>query len=172
MSTAPTAHSAPNPSPCNPLRTSSWIKVWANALRKVAIENQRMVAWSATTRPKRSANAPPAQPPMAPATSVTPPISPASVLLTPNVAISVGMTTAKSWTSKASSAQPPKQAQKVRRSTAEMSLYHLTRLHPRVWMPRLERRPLQPSSAVYPATLFGGCCTRGDPHLLAPDPEH
>jgi hypothetical protein len=96
MSTAPTAHSAPKPRPCKPFRISSWVKLCAKALRKVAIENHRIVTCRARTRPNRSASAPPAQPPIAPVTRVMPPIRPASVLLRLKVAIRAGITTAKS----------------------------------------------------------------------------
>ena len=64
----------------------------------------------------RSAKAPPSQPPSAEVTSVTLLIRPTLVLLTCQPAIRAGMTRLNICTSRASSAQPPKQAQNVRRS--------------------------------------------------------
>src|SRR5271166_4989991 len=125
ISTAPHAHSAPKPKPWIALVTRSCPKDWVKAATKVASANQRIVICSAFTRPIRSDSAPPSQPPMAEVTSVTPPTSPASVWLTPHVAISAGITRPNIWTSRASSAHPPKQVQNVVRSTALISLYHL-----------------------------------------------
>ena len=86
------------------------------------MENHNTVICSVRTRPKRSVSAPAIQPPSAEATSVTPDTSPASVLSICHAAMMVGMTRLNICTSSASSAQPPKHAQKVRFSPFEISL--------------------------------------------------
>src|SRR5919201_3033550 len=100
----------------------------ANAQAKVASAKVATVICSALTRPKRSPSAPPNQPPNAPKNSVIEPSRPASALLMPNAAISAGIARPNIWTSSASSAQPPKLAQNVRRSSGELSLYQFDML--------------------------------------------
>src|SRR6185312_4122709 len=124
ISTAPAAHSPPNPSPCNARNTNNCSKFCANAQRNVKNEYQRMVICSMRTRPKRSDNAPENQPPSDEINSVTVPIRPASPRDNPHKAMTVGMTKLYIWTSKASSAQPPKQAPIVRRSLEFRSANH------------------------------------------------
>ncbi len=122
ISTAPAAHSPPKPKPCTALSARNCSKFCAKAEAKVASENHATVICSVRTRPRRSVIAPAIQPPRAEATSVMPDTSPASVLPMCHAAMMVGMTRLNICTSSASSAQPPKHAQKVRFSPAEISL--------------------------------------------------
>ena len=71
---------------------SSSVKESVKPQRKVKQANQAMVICSMRTRPKRSDNAPAAQPPIADITSAEVAMSPASPLLIPQLTISVGMT--------------------------------------------------------------------------------
>src|SRR4051794_15637960 len=80
------------------------------------------------TRPNRSASAPANQPPNADVSNVTVPIRPASALVIAKAMIIAGITKENICTSIASSAQPPKQAQKVRFSTGVSSRYQLIAL--------------------------------------------
>ena len=89
-----------------------------------------MVICSANTLPMRSDTAPMIQPPSADATRVTLPIIPASALLRLKAAISAGMARLNICTSSASSAQPPKQPQKVLRSPGETCLYQCNMMLP------------------------------------------
>src|SRR5437763_7558361 len=83
---------------------------------------------SVRTRPNRSASAPANQPPNADVSNVTVPIRPASALVIAKAMIIAGITKENICTSIASSAQPPKQAQKVRCSTGVSSRYQLIAL--------------------------------------------
>ncbi len=80
-----------------------------------------MVICSIFTRPKRSARVPLNQPPSEEISRVTVPINPASPFEMPQTAITVGITKLYICTSKASSDQPPKQANIVLRSLAVRS---------------------------------------------------
>ena len=93
-------------------------------------ENQMMVICSASTRPMRSDTAPMIQPPSAEATRVTLPIRPASALLRLKAAINAGIARLNICTSSASSAQPPKQPQKVLRSPCDTCLYQCNMVLP------------------------------------------
>src|SRR5215472_7834961 len=116
ISTAPAAHSPPKPNPCRARNTKSCSKFCAKAQRKVNTEYHRIVICSIRTRPKRSASVPENQPPNDEISNVTVPIRPACPRDSPQSAITVGITKLYICTSKASSAQPPKQAPIVRRS--------------------------------------------------------
>src|SRR5271167_2685668 len=113
ISTEPTAHSPPNPKPCNPRQKSSCQKLLVKPLRNVNTANQTMVICRTLTRPKRSASRPAIQPPSEDINSAAVPSQPASLLLMCQAAIRLGMTKLESITSMPSRAQPPKVATSV-----------------------------------------------------------
>src|SRR5215510_2022458 len=78
ISTAPAAHSPPNPKPWSARKANNISKLIAKAHRKVKNEYQRMVIWSIFTRPNLSARVPENHPPRDEISSVTVPIRPAS----------------------------------------------------------------------------------------------
>ena len=110
ISTEPTAHSPPNPKPCNPRQRSSCQKPWVKPLKKVNTANQTMVICRTRTRPKRSAIRPASQPPSEDISRAAVPSQPASLLLMCQAAIRLGMTKLYTMTSMPSRAQPPKVA--------------------------------------------------------------
>lgn len=82
-----------------------------------------------TTRLKRSERTPPSQPPSVEAKSVTLLTRPASMLLTCQLAIKAGITRLNICMSRGSSDQPPRQAQKVRRSKVVLWRIHFRKTH-------------------------------------------
>src|SRR5215468_194917 len=78
ISTAPAAHSPPNPKPWSARKANNVSKLIAKAHRKVKNEYQRMVIWSIFTRPNLSARVPENHPPRDEISSVTVPIRPAA----------------------------------------------------------------------------------------------
>src|SRR6185436_2617526 len=137
INTAPAAHSPPKPRPCRLRVSSSCSYDCVSPDRNVKNANQRIVRRRTVTRPYRSARMPAIQPPTDENNKAAVASVPACACDIAQRPMSVGMTTAYSCTSIASSAHPVKQAANVRRSRtlqgsgAEASQrpnFHLTEL--------------------------------------------